>query len=303
MADLKLLCPGGNFTSVGGLIAHGLARGGLPRGSTVSVVTGTPYAELALNGPDLVRQGRYQAAITTPAWHLAGQDGVRTLASLAHDDQLVLAVRKRHRVRSLHDVRERRLPLKISMPTRESGHPAAIALERLFSLHGFTVADLEAWGGRILHDRPKYPNQPESVPVDPAFDAVFDEAVMTWRWKRISETYDLDYLPVEDGILARCAELGMRPGVLRAGRLRGVERDVPTIDFSGWVLYCAEDLPDATARLMLEALDEQKEQISGRFTGPTAAMTSPIDMRSLPLDPPVPLHPGAAAFYKENGYL
>lgn len=42
MVDLKLLCPGGNFTSVGSLIAHGLARGGLPRGSTVSVVTGTP---------------------------------------------------------------------------------------------------------------------------------------------------------------------------------------------------------------------------------------------------------------------
>lgn len=62
MVDLKLLCPGGNFTSVGSLIAHGLARGGLPHGSTVSVVTGTPYAELALNGRDLVRQGRYQSA-------------------------------------------------------------------------------------------------------------------------------------------------------------------------------------------------------------------------------------------------
>jgi TRAP-type uncharacterized transport system substrate-binding protein len=32
-------------------------------------------------------------------------------------------------------------------------------------------------------------------------------------------------------------------------------------------------------------------------------MTSPIDMRGLPLDPPVPLHPGAAAFYEEKGYL
>ncbi|MFC6880790.1 MULTISPECIES: TAXI family TRAP transporter solute-binding subunit [Actinomadura] len=303
MVDLKLLCPGGNFTNVGSLIAHGMARGGLPRGSTVSVVTGTPYAELALNGPDLVRQGRYQVAITTPAWHLAGQEGLRTLARFAHDDQLVLAVRKEHGVRSLHDVRERRLGLKISMPTRDSGHPAAIALERLFGLYGFTVADLESWGGRILHDRPKYPNLPESVPVDPSFDAVFDEAVMTWRWKRISETYDLDYLPIEQDVLARCAELGMWPGVLREGRLRGVERDVPTIDFSGWILYCGEDLPDGTARGALEALEEQRDQISGRFTGPTAAMTSPIDMRRLPLDPPVPLHPGAAAFYTERGYL
>ncbi|MFB4300290.1 TAXI family TRAP transporter solute-binding subunit [Actinomadura sp. NTSP31] len=303
MVDIKLLCPGGNFTSVGSLLAHGLARGGLPHGSTVSTVTGTPYAELASNGPDLVRQGRYQIAITTPAWHLAGQEGLRTLASFAHDDQLVLAVRKELGVASLHDVRERRLALKISMPTRESGHPAAAALEQLFSLYGFTVADLESWGGRILHDRPKYPNLPESVPVDPSFDAAFDEAVMTWRWKRISETYDLDYLPIGTDVLARCAELGMRPGVLRKGRLRGVERDVPTIDFSGWILYCGEDLPDATARMVLEALEEQKDQISARFTGPTAAMTSPIDMRSLPLDPPVPLHPGAAAFYGENGYL
>ncbi|MGI5169093.1 TAXI family TRAP transporter solute-binding subunit [Spirillospora sp. CA-253888] len=306
--DLRILCPGGNFTNVGGLVAHGLARGeGLPRGSTIAAVTGTPYAELALRGPDLVLEGRYQLAITTPSWHLTeadrGRGRLRTLATFPHDDQLVLAVRAEHGVTGLHDVRERELPLRISMPTKESGHPAAFALERLFSLYGFTVADLERWGGTILHDRPRYPNLPDSVPVDPSFDAVFDEAVMTWRWKRISEGYDLTYLPIEPDVLARCAELGMPSGVLRAGRLRGVEHDVPTIDFSGWVLYCADDLPDEVVRCTMAAIDEQKDQISARFTGPTAAMTAPVDMRRLHLDPPVPLHPAAEDYYKDKGYL
>ena len=303
MTELKILCPGGNFMNVGSLIAHGLARGGLPPGSTVAAVTGSPYAELALRGPDLVSQGVYQLAITTPAWHLAGRANLRALATFDHDDQLVLAVRAEHGVTSLDDVRQRRLPLRISMPLRESGHPAAFALEQIFELYGFTVADLEGWGGAILNDRPKYPNLPESVPVDPSFDAVFDEAVMTWRWKRISESYDLIYLALSDAVLTRCAELGMRPGVLRAGRLRGVEQDVPTVDFSGWVLYCDQSLPDEIVYQVMAALEEQQRQISDRFTGPTAAMTSPIDMSRLGRDPVVALHPGAAAYYKDKGYL
>jgi uncharacterized protein len=108
---------------------------------------------------------------------------------------------------------------------------------------------------------------------------------------------------LEERVRASFAALGVPSGTIPAGRFPGVEEDVPTLDFSGWVLYCAADLPDALAHLAVQALDEQRAAITARFTGPTAPMTSPLDLRAACADPPVPLHPGAEAYYREHGLL
>ncbi|WP_051187573.1 TAXI family TRAP transporter solute-binding subunit [Nocardia tenerifensis] len=285
----------------------------LPEGTTIAAVTGTPPAALGMDGPRLVAEGHYQMGITTPSWNLRmAFEGrgpysrplpVRALAAFAHDDRLALAVRAETGITSLRDIAERQLPLKISMPHREMGHPARWVIDEVLGRYGFTQEDLESWGGQLLHDRPRSQNSPDAVPADPSFDAVFDEAIMTMRWKNLTERYDLRFLPIDDEVLAHCAALGMPPGVLERGRLRGLDEDVPTLDFSGWILYCAADLPDELAYLAIRAIDEQQHAISSRFTGPTRPLTSPVDMRALGRDLPVALHPGAEAYYRENGYL
>ncbi|HEX2312460.1 MAG TPA: TAXI family TRAP transporter solute-binding subunit [Thermomonospora sp.] len=315
MTDVRILCPGGNWMNIGSLLAHGMGgyRSALPDGTTVAAVTGTPPAKLAMDGPRLVAEGRFQFAITTPSWSLAlAREGrgpydtplpLRAVANFAHDDRLALAVRAETGITGLADLPARRAPLKISMPTRDQGHPARWVLDEIFAMYGFSQEDLESWGGEVLRDRPRAQNSPDVVPADPSFDAVFDEAIMTWRWRRLTERYDLRFLPLDPWALERCAALGMPSGVIEKGRFPGVDADVPTLDFSGWILYCAEDLPDELARLAVQALDEQRQAISDRFTGPTAAMTRPVDMRDVCRDLPVPLHPGAEGYYRDHGYL
>jgi TRAP-type uncharacterized transport system substrate-binding protein len=313
--DIRICCPGQNWMNIGSLLANGMGGYGspLPPGSTIAAVTGSTPAALGMAGPQLVAEGRYEFGVTTPScWLAMACQGLgpypeplplQAIAAFPHDDRLVFAVRRETGLRSLAEIKQRAYPLRLSMPTREEGHPAGWVIDEIFAMYGFSQEDIQAWGGAILRDRPRSQNSPGSVPVDPSFDAVFDEAIMTLRWQRLTTDHDLRFLPLDEDVRRRCAELGLSPGTLRQGRLRGVDGDVPTLDFSGWVLYCAADLPDELAALAVSALDEQQATLSSRFTGPTAAMTSPLDLRRACREVPVELHPGAAARYAELGYL
>lgn len=313
---VRILCPGNNFMTIGSLIANGMGgyHGALPAGSTVSAVTGTPPSALALEGPWAIARGEYDFGITTPTWLLAqalnGQGmfaeslALRAIAAFPHDDRLALAVRAETGITSIRQIVEERRALRISMPTRDQGHPAGWLLDEIFARYGFSQEDVVSWGGEILRDRPRAQNSPESVPVDPRFDAVFDEAIMTLRWKRLTTDYDLRFLPLDEDVLQWCEAQGMPRGVIAAGRLRGVDEDVPTVDFTGWVLYCAESLDDELAYLAVQALDEQTRTLNERFAhSPTPPMTTPFDLDRATEVRGIPLHPGAERYYREHGIL
>jgi hypothetical protein len=310
--DVKILGPGDNWMTIGGIMANAMTAGdlGLPEGSIISVATGVPIAKVVVEGPEYVARGDFHIGVTAPAWVVGmARDGkgpftsplpICSIATFPHDDRLVFAVRKESTLRSLREIRDRKVPLRVSMPP--SAHTTGWMLDQLFEHLGFSREGLVAWGGEILDDRPHLMNDPNLVPVDPSFDAVFDEAIMTVRWEKLVEQYELRYLPLDDEARAFCSERGMVPGVLEKGRLRGVTEDIPTLDGSGWAMYCAEDLADDIAYAAAAALDRQKGLLSERF-GSGRAMTSPLDMRIACTDVPVPLHPGAEAYYREQGYL
>jgi TRAP-type uncharacterized transport system substrate-binding protein len=312
--DLRILCAGRNWMNVGSLLALGLNGyySPLPKGSTIAAISGDP-GTMCMEGPRLVAEGRYHLAITTPAWYVAmarAGNGpfetplpLRAIAVLPHDDRLALAVRRETGITSLAEIVERELPLKISTPARELNHPAGWVVDAVMEQYGFSREHVERWGGELLRDRPRFQNSPDSVPIDPRFDAIFDEAIMTLRWRRISESYDLRFLPIDEQVREHFAGMGMPRGTLERGRMRGLDADVATIDFSGWALCCREDMPDELGYLVARALDEQHEEISARFADATAGMTSPIDMHRVGRDAPVPLNAGAEQYYRDHGYL
>lgn len=317
MTDVRILCPGENWMNLGSLIAIGLNgySSGLPAGSTVAPVTAVPLAKAVVEGPARVAAGDYDMAIMSPSWLVRmAREGrgpfpqplpLRALACFPHDDQFVFAVREGVDATTLRDVVERRLPLKVAMPTPAMHHTVGWMVDAILAQHGCSRSDIEAWGGAIQDDHPPALNSPgaAAAPVDPSFDAVFDEAIMTLRWRRLTETYDLRFLRIDEQGLAACREAGMDAGILERGRLRGVLEDVPTIDASGWDLYCAEHMSDELAYLTAAAIDKQKDAISDRFAAPTSGLTSPVEMRDVCRDTAIPLHPGAEAYYREQGYL
>jgi TRAP-type uncharacterized transport system substrate-binding protein len=324
--EVKILGAGSNWLKLGSMIGLGLTGyySQLPKGSSVSVHTAHP-GEMCLAGPALVDSGVYHFGVTTPPWlaRLAAEGRgaygfaekplrLRALAVLPHFDQLALAVRRDLGITSLRQLAERKVPLKMSTAPIHLGHPVGWVLDVLLAEYGMKIEDFERWGGEVIYGD-RQPNFLEKVPEGRrdrvsamkagALNAVFDEALMTFPWKEIADSVDLTFLPVDDDVLDTLErKYGIRRTVIPKGRLRGVQKDLPAIDFAGWILYCREDLPERLVYLTLGALDQQRAQIESLFQE-GQGLTGKIDLATTWQGTELPLHAGAERYYREKGYL
>jgi uncharacterized protein len=310
--NLKMAVAGANWIVVGGQVTLGMTGyySPLPKGSTVAMVAGDP-GEICMDAPKDVADGVYDFAFTTPSWYaraaLAGRyqdrpSPLRTIANFPHDDRLIFAVKREAGVKSLGDLVERRVPLKVAVPG-PGRHPCYWAADLVLREYGASLAAIESWGGKLVFGRPRNMGDPKEPAVAGAFDAVFDEAIMNRRWEQLTTENDLVFLPIDERVLRSFEQRGMPRGIIPKGRLKGVDRDVATLDLSGHLLFCSERLPDEVAYLAVKAIDERKAAIDRQFPPPYAALTSPVDLHYLATSSPIPLHKGAETYYREHGYL
>ncbi len=324
--EVKILAAGTNWLRVGAMLGQGLTGyySPLPKGSSVSVHTAHP-GEMCLAGPGLVDAGKYHFAITTPPWLVRcavegrGAFGfaekplrLRSVGVLPHLDQLALAVRRDLGITSIRQLKEKKVPLRISTAPTHLGHPTGWVLDAVLAEYGMQIEDFEKWGGAVVYDD-RQPNFMEKVPEGKRdrvstmksgeMNAVFDEAIMTPAWKEIADNVDLTFLPIDQAVLdALDRKYGMRSTVIPKGRLRGVDADIPTIDFAQWIIYCHQDLPDRLVYLLLQGLQQQVRQIESMFQ-PGQGLTGDIKISEMWKGVEAPLHPGAEQFYRERGHL
>jgi TRAP-type uncharacterized transport system substrate-binding protein len=308
--DLKILGAGVNWLNVSHVITLHLNGylSPLPQGSTVSIVTMDPGVA-SMESPRLLAEGRYDIGLTTPGWYGAlafegrppfeKPQSIRGLALLPHDDRMVIIARGETGITSLRQLVSERRAVRYSIPVSPT-HPAIFAADEMLAAYGASRADLDAWGGRRLYDRPRFQLRAESKPADDDWEIIFDEAVMSPRYQNITRLYDVRFLPIDDDVLQRLDARGLPRAVVEKERFAQLTADVPTVDFSGWLLHCRESLPDEVAYLIARIIDQQRDEFPPRVG---IGLTHPIDpMRFLP-KMPIPLHPGAERYYREQGYL
>ncbi len=88
----------------------------------------------------------------------------RTIGVFPSWDRLVFAVHKDSGIDSLADIKRQRIPLRIS--TRYSGkyRGSMVAIEEVCKDYGFTLSDIEKWGGRMLPiTRPSSKERPSTL--------------------------------------------------------------------------------------------------------------------------------------------
>jgi TRAP-type uncharacterized transport system substrate-binding protein len=228
---------------------------------------------------------------------------LRTLAVFPSYDVMGFAVHESTGLTSLSQIKKERFPLKLSTrlvtqrALRENSTMFTVAA--VMRAAGFTFADLRRWHGKIhLASRPSDPARRASIE-NGTVNAIFDEGIKSWARTALENGFR--FLPVDGVVLKHMVALGYRPTAMPKSRFPGMDKDVATIDFSGWPMIVRADLPDDVAYAICESIEKRKEVIPTDNYKPLEMEQLCADDEEAPYD--VPLHPGAERFYRDKGYL
>jgi len=224
---------------------------------------------------------------------------LRIIAILPALDQMVFAVNQATGLRSISDIRERKYPLKLSL-RGQPDHSLQVIINHVCAAAGFTLDDIVSWGGEVRYDAGMPYGQNRIGAVHRGeIDAIFDEGASAWG--NMALELGMTFLSLPETILQRLEAVGLRRGLIEKKSFPKLSADVPTLDFSGWPVYTLASSPDNLVRDFCRALDESKALIPW-------AKAEPLPMAQMVRDSPeghleVPLHPAAAAYWQELGYL
>ncbi len=263
---------------------------------------------VGIGAPVRVATGEYDLILTNPSAfsYMAFQGRgpyskklpIRTIAVFPSWDRLVFAVSRKLGVRSLEEIGEQKIPLRVS--TRrifKYGH-VCFAVGEALKAAGWSFQDVEKWGGAIHQAAtPRHEERLEGIRSG-EINAVFDEGIKSWG--PIALESGMEFLVPSEKVFRRMGYLGFRRAAVPLSRFLQLEREIAALDFGGWPLFCSSRLPNEVAYAVAQAIERRREQI-------------PVDGGELKLNQVcrdtdegpllVPLHPGAKKFYREKGYL
>jgi len=228
-------------------------------------------------------EGKYIYAADGPYSNL------RLLAKIEDPTYLLVAVKPGLGINSLAEIRERRLPVKILADTQPSSMP-------VLEYYGLTREALESWGGSYVPIKDITPETEFDVVVSslasPANNPESD------YWTTITVAHQLKFLDLDQELIdSMVSGLDMVPVTARWGVLRGVDRAIRTVGRSGEVIFARDDMPDQVAYDIARAIDRERNNLIW-FVRPYS-----LDPRTVGDGKGVPLHSGAARYYREQGYL
>ncbi len=162
-----------------------------PAKSTVSLLVASGDTEIGgIGTPMIVDKNKFHFSFCNPAgigrMALLGRGfykskiPLRAIGVFPSWDRLVFAVHKDTGIHSLEEIKERSYPLIVS--TRKLGkyRGTVLAVEEILKAYGFSLADIEKWGGKILRvSNPGSPERADHINEGHA-NAVFDEGVKNW---------------------------------------------------------------------------------------------------------------------------
>jgi TRAP-type uncharacterized transport system substrate-binding protein len=221
---------------------------------------------------------------------------VRVLAVYPSWDRFVYVMHPRTGLTSWSEVKEKRYPLRLSI-REDPHHSTRVLVDQTLAAYGFTLADLESWGGTFQRNGGPGDQRRLDALRAGTIDAVFDEGLPLWFDAALAA--GMEPIPLDEPAFKKLQAIGWRRVVIPAGRFPHLKNDYACLDYGGWPLYTRASLPDEDAYKVCAAIHARREEIywEDSYTG-SAQLGQ--DTEATPLD--VPLHPGAAQWYREHGF-
>ena len=269
-----------------------------------------PWLRMSTGSPILahaVAEGELEMSIVNPSGFLTqAYRGtglfpqplpVRVLAVYPSWDRFVYLVHSRTGLTSLSQIKEKRYPLRLSI-REDTTHSTRVLVDQTLAALGFTLADLESWGGSLqLNGGPGDQRRMKALAAG-EIDAIFDEGLPVWFDKALEA--GMAPLELDESIFQQLTALGWRKVVIPAGRFPHLKSDYTCLDYGGWPLYTRASLPDEDAYKVCAAIRAREAEIlwEDSYTGIGQLGR---DTEATPLD--VPLHLGAERWYREHGFI
>jgi TRAP-type uncharacterized transport system substrate-binding protein len=114
---------------------------------------------------------------------------------------------------------------------------------------------------------------------------------------QITQAQRLVFLQLPEDVLNKLAVWPQERVVMPQAYFVGVEKDIQTVGRNGQVVYVRDDAPEQFAYDLAKAMNEKKALLKWKvlpFSYDPATATNVRD---------VPLHSGAARYYREVGYI
>jgi len=111
----------------------------------------------------------------------------------------------------------------------------------------------------------------------------------------------LRFLELEEPYLQKLEKMGYHRAPITKAEFPRINRDIMTIDFSGWPIFTHTNVSDEVITSFCSALEARKDRIPWQGEGPLPLERMCKDSPDSPLD--IPLHPAAERFWRERGYL
>lgn len=221
---------------------------------------------------------------------------VRVVATYPSWDRYVMMVHPKTGISSIADIKRTRYPLRVSI-REDITHSTRVLIDQSFALHGFTLSDIESWGGRLVVCGSPMDKRRRLEPLARGeLDMVLDEGIKVWLDEALAAGLQpVDPTPEE---FAKLGELGWRKVVLPKAKYRGLKRDHEAIDFGGWPIYCSAALAEKTVYDVCGAIAAREAEMPWEEGAYENVAQLGRDTDSTPID--VPLHPGAERWYREH---
>ncbi len=297
----KLTLAGGSMSGAWSAISEGVANT-LRRenhGVAITHEVGMDGANAALVDTGRVQLGMLHSAMGRLA--IEGQPpytkkypNVRAISRVYTDSAYHFLVREASGITSLEQIKEQRIPLRLSVMYRGSLMETASRL--VLAAYGMSYEDIESWGGKVYF-RALVPSM--ELMIDDSLDALalsvqFPETNIT----EASVQHQFRLLPISEAAIAAVNQkLGTYRTVIPGGTYRFAPDPVATFS-DNCVLIVNAQMPEQEVYDLTRALFKNLDYLRSvhrsmkSLTGETMSQVSNI-----------PLHPGAARFYSEAGLL
>ena len=216
---------------------------------------------------------------------------LRVIAHIQEPTYYVVAVKASSGIKNLSEIVEKKLPVKVLATTSIGGDITPTVLE----FYGLSKEKMASQGGELRTESGAEHRQGLEVII--GFGSMVNAPEYNF-WYELTQKEDLVYLEIAPALRAKLAkEFYLVEKTMPQGYFRGINRPIQTLGRTGTVIYGRDDMPDDFAYTIAKAMDEQQELLQW------SSMNFSYNWRNVWKAFDVPLHPGAAKYYREVRYM